>query len=113
MVLKHVPQTSRLFVIAPPVFHAQCLGGSDLYVGYVMAVPYRLDDRVRETEGENVPHRFLAEIMIDAVDLRLVEDLVDRIVETSRAAAIMTEWFFDDETRPRRCRHHSRLDKLL
>src|SRR4029077_12207090 len=87
------------------------------YFGNVMAVPYRLYYRVREAERENVPYRFLAEIMIDAVDLAFIEDLVDSIVEAPRARAIMTKRLFDDETcpgrpRPSRLNNHPSRETL-
>jgi hypothetical protein len=39
----------------------------------VLAVPHRLEDAVGEAEDEKVLDGLLAEVVVDAVDLRLVE----------------------------------------
>jgi hypothetical protein len=46
----------------------------------MLAAPQRLEDTVAEAEGQNVLNRLLAEIMIDAIDLLLVEDTQDLAV---------------------------------
>ena len=38
-----------------------------------IVVPQRLEERVGEAENENVLHRVLAEIMVDAIKLVLAE----------------------------------------
>jgi hypothetical protein len=42
----------------------------------VVAVPERLEDGVGEAEDQQVLHRLLAQVVVDAVDLLLVEDFV-------------------------------------
>ena len=48
------------------------------------ALPQRPEDRVAETQHHQVLHRFLAEIMVDAVDLRFGEMAADRSVDCLR-----------------------------
>src|ERR1700722_1322540 len=54
----------------------ELLGHVDLYVVDEIAVPDRLEQAIRETKGEDVLSRLLAEEMIDPEDLFLAEDLV-------------------------------------
>jgi hypothetical protein len=54
------------------------LGHGDLHVVDVEAVPDRLVNRVGETEIDQVLHRLLAEIMVDAEDVALGEGALQR-----------------------------------
>ena len=60
---------------------AEALGHRDLHVLDVVAVPDRLEERVREAEVEQVLHRFLAEKVVDAKDGRLREAAMQRVVQ--------------------------------
>ena len=51
------------------------LGHRDLHVVDVAPVPERLEDAVAEPEDHQVADGLLAQVVVDAVDLRLVEDL--------------------------------------
>ena len=64
-----------LLVVAAAPLDAQRLGDGDLHVVDVAAVPDRLEDAVGEAEHHDVLHRLLAEVVVDAVDLLLAEDL--------------------------------------
>ena len=57
------------------------LGHRDLHVVDVIAVPDRLEDRVGKPQHEQVLHRLLAQVVIDAIDLLLAETLawIDRV----------------------------------
>jgi len=46
-------------------------GGGDLHFGHVPPVPQRLEDPVAETKSQDVLHRLLAQVVVDAVDLPL------------------------------------------
>ncbi len=84
MVLHYVAQRAGLFVERAAALdsHGFCRG--DLHVLDVVAIPDRLEDTVGETEHQNVLHRLLAEIVIDAEDLALVEDRIHLVVELAR-----------------------------
>ncbi len=60
------------------------LGDVDLHVVDEVAVPDRLEETVGEAEGQDVLGGLLAQEVVDAEDLRLVEDLVDARVERHR-----------------------------
>ncbi len=93
---------ARVVVSAAPALHAERLGDGDLHVVDVLLVEERLEDRVAEAERQNVLDRFLPEVVIDAVDLALVENLGDRRVERAGALEIVAEGLFDDHPRPDR-----------
>ncbi len=73
VVLDHVAHHARLLVVAAAPLDADRLGVRDLDVVDVLPVPDRLEDAVGEAEDEQVLHRLLAEVVVDAVDLRLFE----------------------------------------
>ena len=73
MVLDHVAQRAARLVVTRAALDAERLGGGDLDVVDVAAVPDRLEDGVGETQDHDVLRRFLAEEMVDAVRARLVE----------------------------------------
>ena len=53
-------------------FDAEFLGHGDLHVTDAAAPPQRLEQRIAETQRQQVLHRLLAEVMIDAIDLALL-----------------------------------------
>ena len=67
----------------------------------VLLVEQRLEDAVGEAQHQDVLDRFLAEVVIDAVDLPLVEDLGERVVDRPRAAEVAADRLLDDEPRER------------
>ena len=69
----HVAVRAGLLVEADALTDRQRLGHVDLHVRDVLAVPDRLEQSVREPEREDVERRFLAEEVVDAEDLALVE----------------------------------------
>src|SRR6185369_18065627 len=57
------------------------------------------EKRVGKSEVEQVLHRLLAEVVIDAEDVGLVEDRVQRVLQRLGRGEIATERFLDDHTR--------------
>ena len=76
VVLHHVADGARLVIIAAARADAEAFGHGDLDVVDIVAVPDRLEDAVAKAEDEDVLHRLLAQVVVDAVDLLLVEDAV-------------------------------------
>jgi hypothetical protein len=66
----------------------------------VGAVPQRLEDAVAEAERHDVLDRFLAQVMVDAVDLAFVEALLQAAVQFARALQVVPERLFDDDAPP-------------
>src|SRR5207249_11045142 len=77
-------------------------------------LPQRLEDRVRESEHEQVLDRLLPEVVVDAVDLLLAEDGAELAVEGPRALVIASERLLDDDARPAalRDRKSTRLNSI-
>src|ERR1019366_9808500 len=87
------------------VLDADRLGHRDLYVVDVAAVPERLENAVAEPEDEDVLRGFLAEIVVDAEDLPLAEDVRKLLVQRARRLQVAPERFLHDEPRPRTSVH--------
>ena len=100
VILDDVAHRARLLVVRRASFDAQLLRHRDLHALDVIAIPQRLEHGVREAEDEQVLHRLLAEIVVDAVDLRLVEVFVDELIQRFGRLQIATERLLDDEARP-------------
>ena len=100
VVRNHVAEGAGRLVIAAAQLDSELLGDRDLHVIDVAAIPDRLEDSVGETECENILDRFLAEIMVDAIDLLFVDDLADRAVQGDRRRQIVAEGLLDHDAPP-------------
>ena len=81
VVLDQVAQRAGLVVVAGAGADADVLGRGDLHVVDVVAVPQRLEHAVGEAERQHVLDGLLAQVVVDAEDLRLVEDAQHPAVE--------------------------------
>ena len=97
MVLDDVAQGPGLFVVRGTLLDAERLRDGDLDVVDVLPVPDRLEDPVREPKHQDVLHRLLAEVVIDAEDLILAEDLVHDAGELRRRREVVTERLLDHD----------------
>src|SRR5262249_47532844 len=66
----------------------------------VIAIPDRLEQPVAKAQHQNVLHRFLSEVVIDAVDLVLVQNLEELAIECLRGRKVGAERLLDDEPAP-------------
>ncbi len=101
MVRHHVPQRPGSFVEPAATLDTHSFGRRDLHVVDMVAVPERLEDAVRKSQHQNVLDRFLAEEMIDPIDLVFGQHLEDLRVECLRRCEVVPERFFDDHPPPR------------
>jgi hypothetical protein len=69
---------------------------------HVVAVPQRLENGVRKTEGKDILHGLLAQVVIDTVDLLLSENLVDLRIQAAGALQVMPKGLLDDDPGPPR-----------
>ena len=99
VVLDHVAQRAGLLVVAAAPLDAGGLGDRDLDVVDRLAAPGPLDHRVGEPEDQDVLHRLLAEVMVDAEDLRLVEDLAHDAAELARACQVVPDRLLEHDPR--------------
>ena len=97
VVLDDVPQAPDRVVEAAAVLDPEVLGHRDLHGLDVAAVPDRLEQGIREAQVGDVLNRFLAEEVVDPVDLALVQDLVDLVVQLDRRVQVVTEGLLDHD----------------
>ena len=101
VILDHVAQRAGFLVVRAAAFDADRFRGRDLHVVDVAPVPQRLEDAVAEAEGQDVLHRLLAQVVIDAVDLALGKDLpADARFSSLRARQVVAERLLDDDAPP-------------
>ena len=100
MILNHVTHDADPIIEARPVTDIDCLGRSDLDMINVIAVPHRLIKRVGEPKHEQVLNGFLAQIVVDSVDLRLRQDLMNRQVKLARRDQVVSERLLNNHPPP-------------
>ena len=96
----HVAEGARLLVEARAAGDGKRLGHFDLDVIDVVSVPDRLEEAVREAQGEDVLDRLLAEEVVDAEDVRLAEHGVHGGIELLGGAEIPAKRLLDDDPGP-------------
>ena len=100
MILHHVAQRPGRFIITGASFHPERFRRRDLEVIDVARIPERLENRVRESQHQNVLRGLFAEKMVDAIGLIFVECVADDSIQFARRGEIGAERFFDDDARP-------------
>ena len=100
MVRHHVAQRPGDLVKIGAALDADGFGRGDLDVIDMVAVPQRLEDRVREAQRHDVLDRLLAEEMVHAEDLRLVQYLEDAGVKSLGGGKVAAKRLFDDDAPP-------------
>jgi len=95
MVLDDVADDARLFVELAPALHAEALGHGDLDTLDIVAIPDRLEERVREPEVEDVLYRLLSEVVVDPEDALFGKHLVQDAVQLHRRLQIAAERLLD------------------
>ena len=84
MILHHVAQCACVFVITRPSPDPERFRRCDLHIIDVVRVPQRREDRVGESEDEDVLRGFLSEEMVNAVGLLFCEGIADDAIELAR-----------------------------
>jgi hypothetical protein len=80
----------------------------------MIAVPDRLEHAVGKAQHQDILDRFLAEVVIDPVNLLLVEQLQQRVVQLFGGSEVSAEWFFHHQPPPRAIfLEHAGAAKLL
>src|SRR5262249_152260 len=97
MILHDVADRTRLIIKRAPPLAPEGFGHGNLHTLDVVAIPERFQERIGEAEEEQVVHRPLAQVMVDAEDRLLVEGAEQRAIERLRREEIMTERFFNDD----------------
>ena len=86
-------------VVAAAGTDAEGLGDGDLDVVDRAVVPQRFEDRVGEAQHQQVLHALLAQVMIDAEDLRLREHRTDGVVDGPGGFEIRADRLLEHDAR--------------
>src|SRR5262249_42902290 len=100
MVLEDVADRAGLLVVLRTAFDPDRLGNRDLHVVDELTVPDRLEDSVCKPQRQHVLHGLLAEGVIDAEELALVEVLLVHGVQLARRREVVAERLLDDQAPP-------------
>ncbi len=98
VVLHDVAHRADRVVEVAAVGDVEVLAHRDLHRRDELPVPDRLEDRVREAEVEDVLDRHLPEEVVDAVQLRLVDEGVQLGVQLARGREVVAERLLDDDS---------------
>ena len=90
-------RTDRVVEVAA-VGDTEVLGHRDLHRLDVVAVPDRFEHRVGEAQVQDLLEAHLAEVVVDAEQLRLVDVLVELRGERPRRFEVVTERLLDDDS---------------
>ena len=99
VVLHHVAQRAGLVVETRAAAHADRFRDRDLHALDIRRLPQRAENRIAEAQHHQVLHGFLAEVVVDPVDLRFVEMLADRRVDFLRGRQIVAQRLFEHDPR--------------
>ena len=100
MVLDHVASGADAVVVAAATTQADIFGHGDLDVVDVVRVPDRVEQLIGEAQRQDVLHRLLAQVVVDAKDRILGKDAVDYFVEIAGTVQVVTERLLDDNPAP-------------
>ncbi|MNE50271.1 hypothetical protein D3C76_1624980 [compost metagenome] len=81
MVLDHVAHLTGLVKVAPAPFNTHLFRYGDLHGVDGAVIPVGGEQRVGETQRQQVQYRLFTEIMVDTINLALVEIFRDLIVD--------------------------------
>src|SRR6185436_7959185 len=84
MILNHVANRAGLIVECASALNSEVFRHRDLDALDLIAVPERLKERILEAEKDHVMNRPLAEVMVDAEDVLLVESPEQNPIERLR-----------------------------
>src|SRR5215472_19024634 len=99
VVLDYIADGPSLIVKTSSTLYAEVLCHGDLDALDVVAIPKSFRKSVGEAEGQHVVYCSFAQIVVDAKDVRFVEDPKQDFVKTLRRGKIVPEWLFDDNPR--------------
>src|SRR5207237_6572073 len=96
MILNHVAQCTRMFIIPGANLYSERFSCSNLDVIDVVPVPERREDRVCKAQHKDVLRCFLPQKVIDSVGLFFAKGIANDAIELSRLREIRPEPVFND-----------------
>src|SRR5688572_676933 len=100
MILNHVAKRAGFVVVRGPAFNPKRFRDCDLNIVDMVAIPKAFKNRIGKSKNEQVLYGLFAEVMVDAVYLRLVEVFVKQPVQLPRRLEIVSKGFLDDDSGP-------------
>lgn len=100
MILHHISDDAEFVEVAASPMGAEWFLESDLHRGYIVPVPCRIEYSVSESQGHQILHHLLAEIVIYTINLLLAKERRQMIRELLRRGGVATERFLDYNSRP-------------
>lgn len=97
MVLDHVPQGTGVVIVAAPGFNAQPFSQGNLDIFNRVGVPNPLKQGVAKTQGQDILHHFLTQVVVDPEDLVFSKRIADLLVQDFRAGQVSPEWLFNHQ----------------
>src|SRR5215831_11724690 len=97
MILDHVTQGSSLLIVASTGANAFVLSHRNLDMIDVFLIPQRFEDGIGKTHNQEILDGFLAEIVIDAKNLALIDDLHQSVINGAGAGQVPAQWLFHNE----------------
>ncbi len=110
MILNHVADGAGLIVECAAALDAEVFRHGDLHALDMVAVPERLEERIREAEVDHVLHGPLPEVMVDAEDRRFGKGSEQNPVQCPGRPEVCPKGLFDDHAGAFRA---ARLAELL
>src|SRR6266576_1791507 len=99
MVLYNVANSAGLIVKTSAALYAEIFRHGNFHALDVMAIPEGFDKGVGETEGQEGVNCSLAQVVVNAKDVGLIERPTQCLVQPLRRREIVPERFFDDDAR--------------
>ena len=96
----HIAQRAGRIVVAAALFHAHGFAHGNLHMIDVAPVPDRFENPIGKAKGQNVLHRFFAQVVVDAVNLLFVHFLEQLLVQRPGRIQVAAERLFDDHPAP-------------
>src|SRR5262249_27787222 len=100
MILNDIAEGACPIVENSPALNAEIFSHRDLYAVDVIAIPERLQKRVREAKDQQVIHRSLSEVVIDAKDTCLIKSAEQNLVQCPCGFKVISERLLDDHAGP-------------
>ena len=99
MVLQHIPQGASAIVKADAPLKAHRFGHGDLHMIDMRGVPQGLEHNIGKAKRQQVLHRLLAEIVIDAEDAIFGEGARNGVVDMAAGGKICAQRLFKADAR--------------
>src|ERR1017187_95925 len=96
MILDHIPERARVFIITTPSFYPHCFGSGYLNMINIISIPYWFEECIGKSQGKYILYGFLAQAMINAENLFFVKKYGQHFVHFLSTFKIVTKRFFNN-----------------